>query len=266
MQWFANLPWYWVAAIVLALVAVRFAFKRVKGPVAKNVAETAESLAIALGLVFFVIRPFIVQAYFIPSESMTPGLLVKDHLIANKLVYRLRAPRHGEIVVFKSPPVLEADEGKKDFIKRTIGVPGDAIEVKQGWVYINGRSYNHDQMREMLEMYDGWLKFHKEYIMGPDGKITKQDIAKSVGISSAKVRIEPGVVIRNGKPLNEPYTSEDPAYDMPTKEVPAGNFFMLGDNRNNSKDSHYWGFLPRTYVEGKAMFKFWPPKRMGLIR
>jgi signal peptidase I len=278
MEWFASMPLQWVVVIVIALLAVRFALKKVDNQWAKTIAETAESLALAFALVFLIIRPFLVQAYFIPSESMEPGLIgginqKSDHLLANKAVYRLRAPRHGDIVVFKAPPALEKVEGgKKDYIKRCIGVPGDTIEVRQGYVYINGIQYNHNMMKDKLNDYYSRLRFYPNYILLGDRKISKKEIAETIGIADAKVVIKPGVVIRNGKALDEPYINEDPDYDLIDTlhvnriKVPADNFFMMGDNRNNSMDSHMWSFLPRKYVEGKAMFIFWPLNRIRLIR
>lgn len=277
MEWFANMPWPWVVAIVIALLALRFSLKPVEAKWAKTVAETAESLAMAFALVFLIIRPFLVQAYFIPTGSMNPGLLRDDHLLANKFIYRVRAPRHGEVAVFKAPPALAKIEGNKDFIKRVIGVPGDTIEVRQGLVYINDRPYNHSQIEDLFGVQrmtdygqETWIKFHKNYLTitqdGSTRKISKKELAETVGYSDAKVEIRPGVVIRNGKPLDEPYTTEDPNYDYPKKKAPPRSLFMMGDNRNNSLDSHVWGFLPMEFVQGKAMFNFWPPRRIRLIR
>ncbi|MDO8684562.1 MAG: signal peptidase I [Armatimonadota bacterium] len=278
MEWFASMPIQWVIVIVIALLAIRFYLGRMQAKWAKSIAETAESLALAFALVFLIIRPFLIQAYYIPSQSMETGLHVKDHLLANKLVYRLREPRHGEIVVFKSPPKLEALEGKKDFIKRVIGEPGDTIEVKEGLVYVDGKAYSHSQLDSLINIqsnYDEenaiYVKLHKDYISVTEdnktSKITKKEIAEEIGNSDAKIVIRPGVVIRNGKPLNEYYTAEDPDYNYSKVKVPRGNLFVMGDNRNNSLDSHTeWGFLPIQYVQGKAMFNFWPPNRIGLIR
>ncbi|MDO8585486.1 MAG: signal peptidase I [Armatimonadota bacterium] len=298
MEWFANMPLPWVIVIVIFLFLIRFILKptpreerilpagilsavggvrvalgrMMKEKWSTTIAETAESLGLAFALVFLIIRPFIVQAYFIPSESMEPTLLAAtpsrsgDHLLANKAICRLRAPRHREIVVFKAPPALEAEEGKKDFIKRVIGTPGDTIEVRQGLVSINGTEYNHDQMRSELGDYDHRIKFFPNCLLVGDKKLSKKDLAERFYDSDAHIVIRPGVVIRNGKPLNEPYTNEDPDYDYPLVKVPRDNFFVMGDNRNNSKDSHWWGFLPRKYVQGKAMFVFWPVTRIGLIR
>jgi len=267
------MPLPWVIVIVVILMAIRFALGRVKTGWAKTIAETAESLALAVALVFLIIRPFLVQAYFIPSESMEPTLLKPipgsrpgDHLLANKAIYRLRAPKHGEIVVFKAPPALEAEEGKKDFIKRCIGEPGDTIQVKQGFVMINGIDYNHDQMRSELEDYDNRLKFFPDYVLAGDEKLSKKRLAGLFHISESKITIHPGVVFRNGKALVEPYINEDPDYDWGPEKAPKDSFFMMGDNRNNSKDSHVWSFLPRKYVEGKAMFIFWPLNRIRIIR
>lgn len=277
MEWFANMPLPWVIVIVVALLAIRFSLKKIKTNWAKQIGELAESLALAFALVFLLIRPFFVQAYFIPSPSMIPGLQVNDHLLANKFIYRIRDPKHGEIVVFKSPPALELTEGKKDFIKRVIGVPGDTIEVREGLIFVNGRPNSHTEVRDWFDLPGGqtetdWtrVKFFKDYITittdDTTRRVSKAEIAKTLGQSKAKIEIRPGVVIRNGRPLDEPYTAEDPDYSYSKVKVPPHNFFVMGDNRDNSKDSHYWGFLDKKYVEGKAMFNFYPPRRIGLIR
>ena len=79
----------------------------------------------AMALVFFIIRPFIVQAFFIPSASMHPTLLEHDHILVNKFIYRFREPKLGDVVVFKSPPEANPDGQERDFIKRVVGIPGD---------------------------------------------------------------------------------------------------------------------------------------------
>lgn len=207
MDWLANITLPYIIAAVTVLFIARVVLGKYQSQTAKSAAEIVESALIAVVLVFLIIRPFVVQAFYIPSGSMEPTLLVSDHILVNKFVYRFHEPQHGDIVVFKSPPGASNDGQERDFIKRLIGTPGDVIQVKSG-----------------------------------------------VG------------VFRNGKLLKEPYIAEIPFYDMPAVKVPKGMLFVMGDNRNNSNDSHAWGCLDRNRIIGKSMFMFWPLNRIGLTR
>lgn len=210
-EWLANMPIEYVLAIIIALFAIRLILKRFTSPAAKSSAEMAESALMAVALVYLLIRPFIVQAFFIPSGSMRPTLEERDHILVNKFLYRFTEPKRGDIVVFKCPP--EADPHEVDYIKRLVGLPGDVIEVKEGVVY----------------------------------------------------RKTPGMA--EGEPWKEPYLLEpgDMDYYMPPVTVEKGRFFVMGDNRNNSNDSHKWGQLDRNRVLGKAMVTFWPIDRAGVL-
>ncbi|MEW5944803.1 MAG: signal peptidase I [bacterium] len=174
-------------------------------------------IAAALILVIFVIKPYILGNYFIPSGSMEPTFYRGDRLFALMFVYRFAPPRRGDIVIFRPPfdrvrrrvplpfhPIVFYTP--KEYIKRVIGVGGDAVEVRDGTVYING------------------------------------------------------------VPIEEPYIESPPWYYMERVSVPEGSVFVLGDNRNNSRDSHIWGMLERKHVRGKAVLHFWPPDRFKLIR
>ena len=187
-------------------------------------------ILIAFGLALL-IKTFLVQAFFIPSASMEPTLLVKDRVLVNKLVYRFREPRRGEIIVFVAThdaatrkrsffkkvadSITEglgvSQPADKDFIKRIIGLPGETIEMRESVVTITTTA----------------------------GK---------------KLR------------LNELYARKDQSQFGPFK-VPPDTLFVMGDNRPNSSDSRYrLGPIRRKDVVGKAFIKVWPPKRMGLLR
>jgi signal peptidase I len=162
-------------------------------------------LVLALGLAF-VIRTFVAEPRYIPSESMFPTLEIGDRLIVEKLSYHSHPPRRGDIVVFAPPPQLQ-EQGyleEQAFIKRVIGLPGNTIEIKNGHVYVD---------RELL---------------------------------------------------TETYIAEAPDYAMSPMIVPPDQLFVMGDNRNNSNDSHVWGFLPQSNIIGHACFRFWPIDRFGL--
>jgi signal peptidase I len=90
-------------------------------------------------------------------------------------------------------------------------------------------------------------------------------IKRVIGLPGDTIEVKNGKVILNGAALNEPYTAAPPAYVLPRQQVPPGHFFVMGDNRNNSFDSHLWGFLPRQNVIGRAIFRFWPLERVGTI-
>lgn len=147
----ANLEWWKVLIIVAVLLLIRFALIKSQSKSAKSIAETAESLAVAMALVFFIIRPFIIQAFFIPSASMHPTLLEQDHILVNKFIYRFWEPKHGDVVVFKSPPEANPDGQERDFIKRVVGVPGDTIRITPGYVRVGNDQLNHQQIKQTLE-------------------------------------------------------------------------------------------------------------------
>jgi signal peptidase I len=179
-----------------------------------TVREYFESICVAVILALFV-RTFVVQAFKIPTGSMENNLLIGDHLLVNKFVFaptlwsweRAILPidpiKRGDIIVFKYP-----QDPNRDFVKRTIGLPGETVELRNKKVYINGKA--------LEESYVHFL-FPAEGGPADDGGF---DVRRNYG----------------------PVT------------VPPDKYFMMGDNRDNSEDSRYWGFMPREYVKGKALF------------
>ncbi len=170
----------------------------------KSALDFVDNVLGALLVVVLIIRPFIVQAFWIPTGSMLPTLQPGDRILVNKFIYHLREPKRGEIIVFKAPP--STGSAGKDFIKRVIGLPGEVVEVRAGKVFING------------------------------------------------------------KPLDEPYIREPPYYEYGPTLIPPDSLFVMGDNRNDSNDSHAWGPLPRKNVIGKALCIWWPPHRIRMIK
>jgi len=117
--------------------------------------------------------------------------------------------------------------------------------------------------------YDFSQPDHGQIIVFTPPKATNIDqafIKRVVGLPGDTVEVKDGKVLLNGKPLSEEYILEPPNYTMPPRTVPAGSYFVMGDNRNNSYDSHMWGFLPRENVIGRAFFRFWPLNRIGLVQ
>ncbi len=168
--------------------------------------ENLQIIAIALALALL-IRAYVAEPRFIPSDSMLPTLEVGDRLVVEKISYHFRPPATGDIVVFDPPQQLQIQGYAKDqaFIKRVIGTPGQSVQIQKGKVYLDG------------------------------------------------------------KPLQEEYIAEPPTYDMEAVRVPEDRVFVMGDNRNNSNDSHVWGFLPKQNIIGHACFRFWPFSRIGRV-
>lgn len=208
--------------------------------------EFADSILIALLLVFCILRPFVIQAFFIPSGSMENTLLINDRILVNKFIYFFEEPKHGNIVVFRAPP--QADPGRKDFIKRLMGVPGDRICVHGGKVYRNGQALDEPYIKEP-PMYN-WP------VIGRDEFAPGILLDRTNGGHEWEGILEDGVPGRVGEVL-----------------VPPGSVLVMGDNRNDSNDSTKWHqgdlsapFVPRENVLGQAKLIFWPLSRIRILQ
>jgi signal peptidase I len=212
----------------------------------KSVArEYLESIVVAVILALF-IRTFAVQAFNIPTGSMEYNLLIGDHLLVNKLVYspsfgpledRLLGKRpieRGHVVVFKFP-----EDPTRDFIKRVIALPGETVEIRNKQVLIDGKPLAEDEQ------------------ICPDGRVDEASCK-----DAAPSRGEPYKVFFREAPLQP----GDPEYGLRSDSirdnwgpqvVPEGQLLVLGDNRDNSRDSRFWGFLPRDQVKGRALLVYW---------
>jgi len=213
----------------------------------KNVVfEYFQAFVIAL-LVALFLRTFVIQAFRIPTGSMKDTLLIGDFLLVNKFIYgaktperipltnvkipsirlpALKKPERGEVIVFKYPL-----EEKLDYIKRCVGVPGDTIVVRNGQVFVNGKPEGKESLVKAGE-YDKTEGIYVNYyrIVLPSGR---------------------DYTIRKRNDIRHVHGEYGPAV------VPPGHLFMMGDNRDNSQDSRYWGFLPRENVVGKALMIYW---------
>jgi signal peptidase I len=247
-------------AIVGALLGAR-AFVQLFSPVeangqrsetARSIIETLDSAAIALGLVLFIIQPFLLQAFKIPSGSMKNTLLIGDRPLVSKLIYHLKEPEFKDIIVFKAPDA--SGSGGIDFIKRCIGTPGHIIEIKKGQLFRDGKPFFEPYANLLQPPQSGIFSYDMKIV---DGKIYSREYRINFNTPDSWVAAgaTPPVVA-----ANQNYITNALA-----EKVPPGQLLMLGDNRHNSNDSHAWGFVPRENVVGKAIFVFWPPKRMGLV-
>lgn len=193
--------------------------------------ETIETIVIALILAIF-IRATVAEARYIPSESMVPTLLVQDRLVVEKLSNYMGTPKRGEILVFYPP--------KRDSVTSSGVVNGVA---KEDYESLISRTYL-------------WLGFTTKVAY----------IKRVVGLPGETLEVKNGTVFINGQPLQEDYINEKPYYDYGPIKIKDDELFMMGDNRNNSLDSHAWGPLPIQNVIGHAVIRFWPPKRIGTIK
>ncbi len=195
----------------------------------------------------FVFRSFIFEPFKIPSSSMLPTLQIGDLILVNKFTYGIRLPvinrkivdindpERGDVMVFKFPK-----DPSLDYIKRVVGVPGDKVLYKNKRLTINGKEVSYQKLSDYLdEDRLAYYAHYREDLKGRVHEILNDDKA-------------PGYV---PSPDNFP-NHELCTYNLEGFEctVPAGQYFMMGDNRDNSLDSRYWGFVPDQNIVGKAFF------------
>ena len=277
----ANISPTIVVAVIAGFTLIRLMLaKLLREGWARTISETCDTVTFVLALAFLLIRPFVAQAFYIPSESMLQTLQIGDRLIVDKMSFRFQDPQRGDVLVFAAPPEATGSAAlEQDYIKRCIGLPGDKVEVHGAKLRVGNEVFEpqgedtnarvaQQTLRERLGIDSAKpVKFFKDYVL-IDGKekLLPGDIARQFGEPGAKVELTPGVVLINGKPLDEPYTNEDPGYNLNELEVPAGCYFMMGDNRNHSADSHVWGKLEKWRIVGRGVVTFWPLTRIGKLR
>ncbi len=192
-----------------------------------SIVELVVIVAIALGLALL-IQAFLVKPYRIPSESMEPTLDVGQRVIVNRLEYKFGDPDRRDIIVFHPPAGAER---------------GDQCAVP------------HSRK-------------------SPCPKATSQEadvnfIKRIVGLPGDRLAVKDGIAVINGKPLKEAYIRPCggmPACNLPKSiKIPAGHYFMMGDNRGASDDSRFWGPIPKDSIIGEAFFTYWPIKRIGTL-
>lgn len=153
---------------------------------------------ILLAAIIFLLVNAATGRFRIDGSSMESTLHDGEYVIINRLVYKLHPPERGDVIVFMR-------DGRRDYIKRVMGLPGETIEIRQGQVFINGQ------------------------------------------------------------PIPESYIKEQALYSMEPRKIGPDEYFVLGDNRNNSSDSHNWGTVPFSAIDGKAWVVYWPPQNWGLV-
>ncbi|MEY2781516.1 MAG: hypothetical protein RL307_1220 [Pseudomonadota bacterium] len=219
--------------------------------------------------VVFVLRSFVFEPFKIPSGSMIPTLLVGDLILVNKFHYGIRLPvintkvtrgdpvRRGDVVVFRYPP-----NPKVDYIKRVVGVPGDTVAYLNKQLTINGKVVEQGRLNDFFDSDSMTYtrQFEEKLPIGATSKEMDEFRAHRLLINPQAPIYLGGVSNFPGKELCH-YSAEGVSC-----QVPEYHFFVMGDNRDNSLDSRYWGFVPEKNVVGKAFFvwmNFGNLKRIG---
>lgn len=192
--------------------------------------DWTRSIVVAFAL-FLLIRTFLVEAFKIPTSSMERTLLVGDFLLVNKAVYgaeipatgfrlpALAEPARGDVVVFNPP-----HEPTKNYVKRLVGMPGDTLEMRDKTLYIDGRPHREPYARYLDREGDS---------------------------------VHPGMRWQSGHLIAGPSTYHPTRDNWGPLVVPDSSYFVLGDNRDNSEDSRYWGFVEREEIRGRPWIVYY---------
>ena len=189
------------------------------------------TLVVAIGIAF-IVQQWVVKPYRVPTASMEQTVLIGDRVIAARFLYHLREPKRGDIVVFHpngTGDEAELSESVADvtFVKRLIGLPGEIVGAGDAKTYVCSERAPADPLQ---------------------------------------ADATPGCVY-----LDEPYLNDFSAFDVPAQEdwgpvqIPEGRYFMMGDNRNDSKDSRAWGPIDRDQIIGRAFVTYWPVNRLDVF-
>jgi signal peptidase I len=214
-------------------------------------------------LVVFLLRSFLFEPFKIPSGSMIPTLLVGDLILVNKYHYGVRLPvinkkiianndpKRGDVMVFRYPK-----DTSIDYIKRVVGLPGDEISFRNQQLFVNGVAAPMEQTPPPGFYDEDALRYFPEF-------------KEKFGDAEHRILVNP---------QSQPFYGAEDKISFPFREncrysaegvtckVPAGHYFMMGDNRDNSQDSRFWGFVPDENIVGRAFFvwmNFGNLKRIG---
>ena len=239
--------------------------------------EILEAIVIAL-LLAMAIRTFAVQAFKIPSGSMIPTLLIGDHILVNKFLYGtrlpfvhnrllpVRHPRRGDVLVFKFPK-----DHRTDYIKRLVGEPGDVVEMTGRKVYVKGNLWKDDPGSYDEGGRPAWAVPGDSIRFGPIYTPRKGDTVQVVKgrleVNGKVFNLPQAKIVDEGilkdymsifyADLFPPGTALDENTTTAMVQVKEDRYFMMGDNRDNSRDGRFWGFVRDSEIRGRAFVIYW---------
>ncbi len=214
-------------------------------------------------LAVFVLRSFLVEPFKIPSGSMLPTLQIGDFILVNKFQYGIRLPvinqkiidigqpKRGDVMVFRYPK-----DPSLDYIKRVVGLPGDKVEYRNKHLTINGKRVAMERAGEYNYVGSGL-----NYI---NGQTYNEQLGEHLHIAMVQAEAPPVLLhqVDGDFPYRDNCTYNDQGF---TCRVPDGYYFMMGDNRDASNDSRYWGFVPDANIVGRAFMIWWNFGEFGRI-
>ena len=248
----------------------------------RKIIKLVESLGSALILVL-IIQKFYIGNFLVPTGSMIPTIVPKDRLFGNMVVYNFKAPEREDIIVFKEPI-----EDKVLYTKRLMGLPGEKVQIKYDRLFIDGKKISDREYTPLGELsYNEWIVPKKGDIITIEPGQNYNDTFEKENIDVAKVQSllkENGAYVSqllpdvkflvNGVPTgmildfihDQEVLNKLLKGETVTKTLDEDYYLALGDNTNGSYDSRMWGFVKDSRIKGKALVRFWPLNRIGLLK
>jgi signal peptidase I len=282
--------WMFGLSIAVRLACIVHAFirsSRQPTAMAMGIKFAFAGMTVAISIAGGVASRFVVEAYKIPSVAMYPTLEINDYIFIDRLSMRWRPPVGGEVIVFRHPCVPE-----QDYIKRVIATAGQTVEVRCGVVYVDGSKVSTSLVQgegcQYLDEHNGRRAFrpcsrHRETFDGRSYDVFNAPVGTGDDgdrdTNFPRRTTPPSCADYRSEGVEQPPSADDQRQGsiVQTKSgaqqcepqmhyvVPAGHLFVLGDNRPNSNDSRFWGPVPVSYVKGRAIGIWWPPRHFGAI-